>query len=210
MALIPVILLAYLLGSIPFGYLLPYAMRRIDIREHGSGNVGATNVYRVAGLLPALTVGALDFLKGWGAVAAGAVLLPGQSGWSRVLVGLTAIAGHNWPVWLGFKGGKGVITSAGVFLYLAWLPLVAAVTAWFLAYEFSGFVSLGSISSGLTIAITVFIFNGSWSDPSVRTAAVAAGVLIVLRHRTNIRKLVNGTESRFSTPGLLLIRRWLS
>jgi glycerol-3-phosphate acyltransferase PlsY len=170
--------------------------------------MGATNVYRTVGPLPGVIVGVLDFAKGFGAVAAAIVLMPGQEGWVRVLAGLAAIAGHNWPVWLGFKGGKGVITSAGVFLCLAWLPLVAAVTAWLIAFEFSGYVSLGSIASGITIAIAVFLFPGSWSDPSVRAAAVAAGTLIVLRHRTNIRKLLDGTEYRFDSHGRRLIR-WL-
>jgi len=186
---------------------VPFFMRRIDIREHGSGNVGATNVYRIMGPLPGVTVGAMDFGKGFGAVAAAIWLIPGQEGWVRVLAGLAAIAGHNWPVWLSFKGGKGVITSAGVFLCLAWLPLVAAVTAWLVAFELSGYVSLGSICSGITIAIAVFLFPGSWSDPWVRTAAVTAGTLIILRHRANIRKLLDGTEYRFASHGLRLIRR---
>jgi len=195
------LLIPYALGSIPFGYLIPYALKRIDIREHGSGNMGAANVYRILGPWPGLAVGVMDLSKGWFGVALVCAMQPGLPAWGRIAAGLAAIAGHNWPVWLKFRGGKGMLTSAGVFLYLAWLPMLGAVAVFALTFTVTGYVSIGSLCSAVALPMLVLFLPGVWNEPVMQTAALAAGVMAFFRHRSNIRSLFTGTERRFHIFG---------
>jgi len=196
---------AYLLGSIPFGFLIAKA-KGIDIRTVGSGNIGATNVFRsISKKLGVLTF-ALDFLKG----CCGAKLLPLLvdqfapdllTGLSKdalpVFCGALTIVGHNWTCFLGFKGGKGIATSAGMLLGLSPLGVSIALTVWFLVFVTSRYVSVASICAALTMGVIVWPLHlkthGLWF-PAVLTALA---LLAIWKHRSNIARLRAGTESRF-------------
>lgn len=204
------LLAAYLLGSIPFGLLLPRWFRGVDIRTLGSGNIGATNVARNLGGRWGLAVLVLDALKG--ALSAGVLplMLPDTPGWRDhlpIACGLAAILGHMFPCWLKFRGGKGVATALGVVSVVSpWGSLVAAA-AFGLTFGLSRIVSLSSLLAALAYAG----FNlwqlrpAPFSDEHWSLAAFSLFVplLIVIRHRTNIARLLSGSESRFraGTPG---------
>jgi len=180
----------YLLGAIPFGYLIGRTMG-VDVRNFGSGNIGATNVYRVLGRVAFLVL-ALDVGKGLAAAALGVRYFPGQP-WLQIGAGFAAVVGHNWPVFLRFRGGKGVATTAGVFLYLMPVPLVLAVLAFILTVAASRYVSLGSLVLGTVVAL------GSSLIPfpaAYRWAAWVMLLVIIYRHRANIQRLLRGTELR--------------
>jgi len=191
------LIVAYLVGSIPCGYVIVRIVRGVDIRDHGSGNLGATNVIRTAGLIPGLLAGLADLLKGLAGVSIFCAWLPTAPAWAKVAVGLVTIAGHNWPVWLRFRGGKGVLTTAGVFLYLAWLPLILAVASFGVVFGLTRYVSVGSCTAATTLAVAVFALDGPWREPYTETVAVMAAVLVFVRHRENIQRLLTGNESRF-------------
>jgi acyl phosphate:glycerol-3-phosphate acyltransferase len=203
-------LLAYMVGSIPFGFLFG-KLKGVDLRLHGSKNIGATNAGRVLGKKYFILVLLLDAAKGFlpTALAGQFLFSPGISPqWSFALwlcVAFFAIAGHNWPCWLKFKGGKGVATSLGVVLalypYYTW-PGMIAFGVWILVYKISGFVSLGSIIAALlfllsylamVILLPGWTFREQW--PLVLFASAMIGVLI-LRHSGNIRRLCSGTENK--------------
>jgi glycerol-3-phosphate acyltransferase PlsY len=188
---------AFLLGSIPFGYLVPRLARGVDIRSVGSGNPGFTNVYRAAG--PGLGIAVLlaDAAKGVFAVLAGRALA-GPNG--AVLAGLAAIAGHVATPFLGFRGGKGVATTAGVFFTL--LPLEAAVVLFlfFVVVGVSRYVSLGSVSAAAALPLSIVVGDAARGRPlrvPLFLLALSAAALIIWRHRANLRRLAAGTESRF-------------
>lgn len=188
---------AYLIGSVPWGYIVVRLLKGVDVRGHGSGNIGATNVVRTAGIPAGLAVGFLDVAKGWFGIAAACAVNPGPPPWLEVVLGLAAIAGHNWPLWLRFRGGKGVLTSAGVFLYLAWLPLAGALGVFAAVFLSTGYVSAGSLTAAAAFAGLVVGLPGPWRNPATAAVAFAGFALIVLRHRSNIRDLARGTERRF-------------
>jgi len=200
------IVLAYVAGATPFGWLAG-RWRGIDLREHGSGNIGATNVVRVLGKRVGIPVFVLDLLKG---------LLPvlGASWWSAahpaiagnalaaqtvpVLAGLGAVIGHSFTFWLGFKGGKGVATSAGVMLGLAPAALAAAVVVWILSVKLWRYVSLASILAGWALAIAVALqawWQGVLNFPVLALALLIA-VLVTVRHRSNLARIAAGTEPK--------------
>ena len=184
-------IIAYLLGSVPNGLLLCRAIWHIDIREHGSRNIGATNVYRTLGKGPGALVFALDFLKGFLAVYI-AMLLVGTP-FSMVLGGIAAILGHSASVFLRFKGGKGVATGLGVIAML--MPAVTGVVflAWLVIVLVTRYVSLGSIVGAALVPVLAFLFD----CPTEYTVfGVLAAVLVIVRHHTNITRLLNGTESK--------------
>ena len=184
-------IIAYLLGSVPNGLLLCRAIWHIDIREHGSRNIGATNVYRTLGKGPGALVFALDFLKGFLAVYI-AMLLVGTP-LSMVLGGIAAILGHSASVFLRFKGGKGVATGLGVIAML--MPAVTGVVffAWLAIVFVTRYVSLGSIVGAALVPVLAFLFD----CPTEYTVfGVLAAVLVIVRHHTNITRLLNGTESK--------------
>ncbi len=194
-AWIATITLSYLLGSIPFGYILLRAFRGQDVRQSGSGNIGATNVARSSPALGVLTL-LLDASKGLAAVALAQALFPGQ----RILAGaaaLAAIIGHIFPVWLRFRGGKGVATGFGSFLMLAPKAVLLTICVFVAVVLLFRYVSLGSI-----VAVSVFPFLAILLDvhhniPAWFGFAAAAAILIVFRHRQNIQRLLAGSESRF-------------
>jgi glycerol-3-phosphate acyltransferase PlsY len=210
-----VIVIAYLLGSIPFGYLVVRGTQGADIRQTGSGGTGATNVSRRAGKAAGVVTLVLDALKGAAAVAiAKAILgLPivaevGQASasvqnahWWVAATAITAIVGHIFPVWLRFRGGKGVATGIGVFLMLAPIAVALAGLIFVLTVWRTRYVSLGSIVAALTIPVFVLVQN-SFIRPveslaPIISAAVAGAALIVFAHRQNIGRLIQGTESKF-------------
>ena len=179
----------YLLGSIPFGLVLTRLAGLGDIRSIGSGNIGATNVLRTGnkGLAAATLI--LDSGKGaFAALLAGAVLSP-EAG---VIAGLAAVIGHNFPVWLNFKGGKGVATSLGVLLAVAWPVGVAACLTWLAVALVTRYSSLSALLALALAPVYAFIWAGSY----VVAAAVILAVLGIVRHRANIRRLLAGTEPR--------------
>jgi glycerol-3-phosphate acyltransferase PlsY len=188
---------AFLLGSIPTGYLVARA-KGVDIRKHGSGNIGATNVFRTLGKPLGVLVFLIDALKGFGAV-----WLANHFGeacpWTGIVAAVAAIAGHNYTPWLGFKGGKGIATSAGVLLALMpWAVLCIAIV-WFVIFKVSRYVSLASISAAaaLPVAVAALWSAGCGGNGPLLGFSVLISALAIWRHRTNIQRLRAGTESRF-------------
>ncbi len=194
---------AYLLGAVPFAFIITKAVAGVDIRTVGSGNVGATNVSRVLGRKWAVLVFVLDLLKGFLPVLAArwaADSVPGAADPAPgvVLTGLAAICGHNWPLYLGFKGGKGVATSCGVFLALFPVGLAIALAAWGLSLWIWRYISVSSIVGATAIFVTALLLQktpfgeGKW----LTGFAGVAAVLGIIRHHANIRRLLNGTEPK--------------
>jgi acyl-phosphate glycerol 3-phosphate acyltransferase len=185
------ILASYLIGSVSFSIVIAKWVKGIDIRQHGSGNAGATNTLRVLGKGPGIAVFLLDIAKGVGAVLLGHAA--GDNEWIPVLCGLAAIVGHNWPVWFRFKGGKGIATAVGVTATLAFVPALCAGVVAIAVIAATRYVSLGSL---LFAAFTpLFIAVLSFSLPLIAGTAVICAFAF-LRHRTNIVKLVQGTENK--------------
>ncbi len=198
-----VALLAYLLGSIPTGFLVARA-KGIDIRKVGSGNIGATNAFRVLGRQAGALVLLVDFLKGLLAcgVVPWALFHSGEYAQARVgpeiVAGLCAVLGHNYPVWLGFKGGKGIATSAGVLTALVPWSLLTILSVWFLMFFATRYVSVGSLAASATLPFATWFFYRNWTLTAVTGAM---GVLAIYKHRGNIQRLLNGTEARFTRRG---------
>lgn len=184
----------YFLGSIPFGFILVRAFRGEDIRRLGSGNIGATNVSRSSPLLGVLTL-AFDALKGAVAVLLIRQIFPGTP-MLPAFAGLFAIIGHVFPVWLGFRGGKGVATGMGSFVILAPKTLLLAAAVFAAILLLFRYVSLSSL-----IAVALFPLFAFWKDrflgPTVIALMAAGSLLILLKHASNIRRLIAGTEPRF-------------
>jgi glycerol-3-phosphate acyltransferase PlsY len=183
---------SYLLGSIPFGLLVAKWWAKVDVREHGSGNIGMTNVLRTAGYFCAFLTLVGDMGKGVAAVLIGRHF--GGDHTFTLIAGILAVVGHNWPIFLRFKGGKGVATIAGVLV--AFQPLVAAVLVviWLAVLIFSRYISLASIVVAVCLPLALFIFKASSIE--IVLATIVAGVTI-FRHRSNIDRLRKGTEFRF-------------
>jgi glycerol-3-phosphate acyltransferase PlsY len=191
--LLPV--MAYLIGSIPFGYLIVLVSGRGDIRKRGSGNIGATNVARVSGILPGVMTLALDGAKGYFAVWLAGRATDASIRW-MTLAALLALAGHVWPVWLRFRGGRGVATGAGVFLPICWQAVAAAIVVWILVVVFWRYVSLGSISAAAALPLLMYLlYAPGHAPPLVLSAGVSLAMIIVIsRHRANIVRLLEGSE----------------
>jgi acyl phosphate:glycerol-3-phosphate acyltransferase len=189
------LLASYLLGAIPTSHLVSRLFAKIDLREHGSGNLGATNLYRVLGWKYAIPVALFDIAKGAIPVLVFAPRVT-DSELFAVACGVAAILGHVLSVFVGFKGGKGVATAAGVMLALTPLALAVAATVWAVLVLLTGYVSLGSIAAAAVLPLAVYLLERPttaellWID-----VAVAAGVIFL--HRRNIQRLIRGTESRF-------------
>jgi glycerol-3-phosphate acyltransferase PlsY len=190
------IILAYLIGSIPTSYLLG-KIKGVDIRSKGSGNVGATNVLRVMGRLPAIIVLVVDILKGVLAVTLIASVCYKNAPISltvfKVVLGISAIVGHNWSVFLKFKGGKGVATSLGVFMILLPESMAIAAVVWVLAVGFTKYVSLGSLLLSLTVPIAAALMG---EELPLIILAVTVCILISYRHKENIKRLLLGVENK--------------
>lgn len=192
------ILLAYFLGAIPFGVILATLWGGRDIRESGSGNIGATNVARVVGPLAGALTLVFDIAKGAGAVLLAEKLSNGSAKW-MMIAGLAALVGHCFPVWLKFKGGKGVATAAGVFLVLAPPACLAAVILFLLVVIFWRYVSLGSVSAAAAMPLLIYLlWAGRHAPLSVTAGALAAALLIIYQHRRNLQRLLEGAEPKFS------------
>lgn len=198
-----VILSAYLLGSIPFGFLIVRWTGRGDVRETGSGGTGATNVTRRAGKRAGLLTLALDALKGALAVALARWLLAEGFGvnWWVAGAALAAIAGHCFPLWLNFRGGKGVATGVGVFLLLAPLALACVLPVFVAVVWATRYVSLGSITAAALLPLFIWLLDGYGVSQGRRApllaAAAAGSAIIILMHRANVGRLLAGTESKF-------------
>jgi glycerol-3-phosphate acyltransferase PlsY len=198
-------LAAYLLGSLPFG-LFAGRLAGIDLRQHGSGNVGATNVVRVLGKRIGITVFVLDFLKGlipaafFPAFAAPAIDPETSRDALSLGFGLAAVIGHVFPIWLGFKGGKGVATSAGLCFGLAWSATLLAFAVWYLVFRLFRYVSLASLASAFAFPLAFIAIEGPEAAFGPRRIVTLTAVLlaagIVYTHRSNIGRLLRGEELR--------------
>jgi glycerol-3-phosphate acyltransferase PlsY len=203
-------LAAYLLGSIPTGFLAAKA-KGIDIRTIGSGNIGATNAMRVLGKQAGIAVLLLDATKGYAAVHIGAFIFkyylgrlypgphffgtaPDSIGHFALLAGIFAVLGHNFPCWLKFKGGKGIATTAGVYLALAPWAVLVALAVFILAVAITRYVSVGSIAAAVALPATVWVM---WPDEILLgIVTTALGVMAIYKHKSNIQRLMAGTENR--------------
>ncbi len=194
---LPVI--AYLLGSIPFGFLIVKLIGAGDIRFRGSGNIGATNVAREAGALPGLATLLLDGGKGYFSVWLAARLTNSNPRW-MILAAVLTLVGHTFPVWLKFQGGRGVATGAGVFLPICWQAVAGALIVWVLVLVFWRYVSLASISAAASLPFLVYVLYAPGHAPpqSISAGASFAMILIIARHRANIIRLLRGTEPQFT------------
>lgn len=193
----------YILGGIPFGYLVGRLFSGVDIRDHGSMNVGATNVVRVVGLKPGLLVLALDMLKGLlpallARQLAGLLDPPPSPQVAAIITGTAAILGHTFTIFLRFRGGKGVATAAGVCLAVIPLPTVMALATFTVVLAIWRFVSLGSIVAAIALVVSTFLLGRGTSGVAEIVFACAVAALIIVRHHANIRRLFGGTENHFS------------
>ncbi len=189
---------AYLLGSIPFGYLLVRFFKKQDIRTFGSGNIGATNVARTGAKGLGIATLLLDLGKGIAAVAFARHLGPGNFPLAASDA-VAAILGHCFPVWLGFRGGKGVATALGVFLALTWPATLACVGVFAIVFALTRYVSLASILAAVVFPLFALYFVHDHS-PLVIGGIFFIPLLIIVKHHANIRRLLSGTESRFGSP----------
>jgi glycerol-3-phosphate acyltransferase PlsY len=190
------VLASYLWGAIPASYVAGKLVRGIDLREHGSGNLGATNTFRVLGAKVAAPVMVFDVLKGFLPV----ILFPpldGTGDWRWGLAyGAAAIIGHVFSIYMGFKGGKGVATSAGVFLAEAPLAVGIGLLVWLVVLRSTRMVSAGSVSAALVVGV-LLLLPFSHVQPEVRILGCAICLFVIFAHRANIQRILNGTESRF-------------
>ncbi len=185
------LLLGYGLGSLPIGFALTTWLKGIDLRRVGSGNVGATNVYRTAGLAVALIVVAIDITKGASSVMLAARLTSGSA--APVAAGVAAILGHIYPVWLRFGGGKGVATACGVFMVLAPIATAMAAAVFVTTVWITRYVSLGSVVATAALAPLAWITD---APLTVVAGGVIAAMLIIQRHAGNLTRVASGTERR--------------
>lgn len=191
------VLFSYLLGSVSFSYLIAKKIKKIDIRKEGSGNAGATNTLRVLGVGPAITVLLLDVVKGVLPVLL--AMLFTDAAFVHVLTGFAAILGHNWPIYFGFRGGKGVATSIGVLVSLVFLPALLAGVVAIASIFITRYVSLGSLLFAVLtpIALVLLMLIPSFSYPfEYMLFTVILAVMSLWRHRTNVSRLLSGTENK--------------
>lgn len=202
MKLLLVFLASYLLGSIPFGYIIAKKFKGVDIRNHGSGNTGATNVFRVLGSKAGLATAIGDVGKGIVAIIIARVLI-NQTTWGmteetvNLITAILVIGGHNWPVFLKFNGGKGVATTAGVFLALFPYLFPILVLVWLPIVFLTKYVSLASMAAGIAIPILMILFNEPL--PYLFFGIIAA-IFVLYRHRSNIKRLLKGEENKINFP----------
>lgn len=194
------LIVSYLIGSIPTAYIFGKLYRGIDIRQYGSGNVGATNVFRVLGKGPGIVVLIIDIAKGVVAMTVVADIFGINNIFAYVLLGIAVVVGHNWTVFLQFKGGKGMATSLGVLIGLTIKValirpvLLSAVGAWLVVFLSTGYVSLASIIAAVLLPVFMLIFAPSFE---LVLLGVIFCVFVVLRHRPNIKRLLSHEEHRF-------------
>jgi glycerol-3-phosphate acyltransferase PlsY len=188
------ILIAYLLGSIPFGYLLTRFTTGKDVRREGSGNIGATNVLRAAGRGAAVATMVLDLGKGFAAVWIAGILTDNSPGWMADAA-LAVMVGHAFPIFLGFKGGKAVATFTGAFLYLTPIPALAGIIVFVITVAVTRYISAGSILAAATFPLGVWLIEHP--TPTVVLAALIAAVIVIYRHKENVQRMRTGKEPVF-------------
>jgi glycerol-3-phosphate acyltransferase PlsY len=198
-------LVAYIIGSFPTGYLAG-RLRGIDIRKAGSGNPGATNVTRVLGKWFGYPVFILDFGKGLisvllaSAIAQQCGLASFATDLCIAIGGIFSVAGHSYPVWLGFKGGKGVATSLGVIFGISWIAALIAFVVWIVTFKTTRYVSVASIIAAIALPVTmiVLLFRQQLQSPVLVYFSACLTLIVIVRHRSNISRLFSGTEPRFA------------
>ena len=196
---------SYLLGSIPSGYIVG-RFAGVDIRRHGSGNIGATNVLRLLGKKYGYSVFFLDALKGFLAVRLAIFFAEhlgtarSYSDWFGIVAALACVFGHAFPIWLKFKGGKGVATSAGVMLGLAPIATIIAVIVWIAVFEITRYVSVASVTAAIALpaAIGILLMLHVTNSAVIFYSAIVLAAVVCWRHRSNLTRLVRGTEQRFT------------
>jgi glycerol-3-phosphate acyltransferase PlsY len=196
------VVLAWLLGSLPWGLWAGRVLKGIDERREGSGNLGATNVYRVLGPAPGIVVLLLDAAKGAAAVlAARALAGAGSADWAGLAALAASVLGHSFTPFAGFRGGKGVATAAGAWGVLAPWPLLLALGVWVVAFALTRIVSVGSLAAAAALPVAAGILRrGSASDP-ILWAAILTALLVFLRHRANLARLAGGREKALDLRG---------
>ncbi|MEP6757174.1 MAG: glycerol-3-phosphate 1-O-acyltransferase PlsY [Chthonomonadales bacterium] len=184
---------AYFAGALPVGLVVARVWKGIDVRDHGSGNIGATNVFRVVGPIAGTIVFVVDVLKGlWPPLVAVCI---GANSWWQIAAAMSAIIGHNFSIFIGFKGGKGISTSLGALFGISWKVGLSAWTLWGILLAATHYVSVGSIAASISLVPLTMIFYPG--DTARLTFAAVAGLFSLYRHRANIVRLKNGTESKF-------------
>ncbi|CAN5432776.1 glycerol-3-phosphate 1-O-acyltransferase PlsY [soil metagenome] len=199
-----VVVMSYLFGSIPNGYLAG-RLRRVDVRRHGSGNIGATNVLRVLGKPWGFAVFLLDALKGFAAVRVALLLVTRDLSAApyaesfAILAAAACVCGHSYPVWLGFKGGKGVATSAGAIFGVMPIAAIAIFLVWVVVFQITRYVSVASILAAVALPLIVglLVYLGRTQGTVLLYFSLAMTALVVWRHRSNFARLRAGTEQRF-------------
>ena len=200
-----IVIVAYLLGSIPFGFLIVKGGDGDDIRERGSGNIGAANVARNAGLGAGLLTLVLDAAKGYAAVLiANRWAEGGNSARWMMAAAIAAVVGHIFPVWLGFKGGKGIATSLGVFVPICPEAVIAAAILWLLVVAFWRYSSLGSIVAAAAFPVLVYLLYAPRHAPPayVTLGTILISLPVLVKHRANMERLIAGEEPRLGPPHL--------
>ena len=196
-----VIIIGYLLGSIPFGVIIGKLVRGIDVREHGSGSMGMTNVMRTVGAKAGLIVLILDLLKGSGAVALAWLIFYSAPDstvhWGQMAGGAVAVIGHSWPVYIGFRGGRGISTAFGAILVISWPIGLICLATFLLMVAIFRYISLGSISGAIALVIAMVIsYIYDWEPISYLAFALVVAPIIIFRHRANIKRLLSKTEPK--------------
>ena len=191
---------AYILGSIPTSYIMGKLIKGIDIRDFGSGNVGATNALRILGTKVGIFTLIIDIGKGFLAVNFARFIIPEPTDLIIILTGLFAIIGHIFTIFLKFKGGKGVATSAGVFIALVPIPIALALFIFVLTVWVSRFVSLGSILAALTLFVSELVINirNSFAELEILIFTFIIALFIIVRHKANIQRLIKGNENKIN------------
>lgn len=197
MSTLALMVASYLLGGIPAGYLIAKTLKGIDIREHGSGNPGAANVYRVVGKWAGWTTMLLDAAKGFIPVRLAFYFYPGNY-WLAIICGSLAIFGHMWTIFLKFKGGKGVSTSLGVFGAMLPFPTLIAFSAFAVAVAASGHISVGSIVAAFVLPVVSFVVKDKYYSPSFSIMVSLVSALIIYKHVPNMKRLLSKKELAFS------------
>ncbi len=194
--------ISYLIGSVPTAFIFGKLLKGLDIRQHGSGNVGATNAFRVLGRGWGTVVLVLDIIKGLVPVVwVAGLFAPDVNGW--IVTALAAVSGHNWTCFLNFKGGKGIATTLGVMIGLTivipevrW-PVVLCVLSWGVSFVLSAYVSISSIIAGILLPVWMLVFS---APTAIIVLSILFSVFVLLRHRPNIRRFLHGQESRVLFP----------
>lgn len=197
-------LLGYLFGSFPAGFIVG-RFAGIDIRKSGSGNIGATNVTRVLGKRLGFSVFVLDFAKGAGAVLLSMSLVTNNSPRQDLIelcgtmAGVFSVVGHSFPIWLGFKGGKGVATSIGALFGLNWFAAIVVCVVWCVVFQITRYVSVASMAAALALPVTIgaLLFLHRLNTPVLLYFSFCLAALVIFRHRSNVSRLLSGTEPRF-------------